>query len=244
MNANCPLVFTHQPSRARALAHFLLSVLARNSAPSTAGISLLRLACQAPELLGARPTNRKPFYIRRSPQPSFLIKTVTGLRHVLHTGSPVSSMGIVHEQETNALVTSSDPFPHLPQRDPPPYVYAPLTPSSSHCATPPVTPPPAPAMEAKTVLVPPPDATTPSQTAIRVLDSRDPLSTCDTRFADIILTHIILPRLRVGVLSWKDRETFEFVPQTKEDVSPPRTAHPLFHNLIVLEEGAHSSDKA
>jgi len=137
-------------------------------------------------------------------------------------------MGIVHEQETNALVTSSDPFPHLPQRDPPPYVYAPLSPStSSHRATPPVTPPPAPAMEVKTVLAPPPDATTPSQNAIRVLDSRDPLSTCDTRFADIILTQIILPRLRVGVLSWKDRETFEFVPQTKEDVFP-RTPHTLF----------------
>ena len=79
-------------------------------------------------------------------------------------------------------------------------------------------------MEVKTVLVAPTESTrtapATSEVAIRVLDSRDPLSTCDTRFADIILANVIIPRLRVGVLRWKDRETFEFVPQTKEDVPP------------------------
>lgn len=136
-------------------------------------------------------------------------------------------MGIVHEQETNAPVNSNDPFPHLPQRDPPPYTYTILTPSTSasQLTTPPATPPPAPATEVKTVLVPAPDTTTPSQNAIRALDSRDPLSTCDERFADVILTQIIIPRLRVGVLSWKDRETFEFVPRTKEDVCPSLRPH-------------------
>ena len=141
-------------------------------------------------------------------------------------------MGILHEQETNSPQLTSDPFPHLPQRDPPPYAYSALTPTVSQPATPPATPPPAPvtSTEVKTVLVPPTDLDsardsqvlgTTTELPVRVLDSRDPLSTCDARFADIILTHVIIPRLRVGVLRWKDRETFEFVPQTKEDVPHP-----------------------
>jgi hypothetical protein len=131
-------------------------------------------------------------------------------------------MGVVH-QETNAPLIPMDSLPPTPQRDPPPYAYTPLTPSE-----PPSSPPP---IAGKTVLVPPPSdllsppfslpatpATPAPTTSLRVLDAQDPLLTCDTRFADIVLTHIILPRLRVGVLRWKDRETFEYVPRTKEDV--------------------------
>ena len=116
--------------------------------------------------------------------------------------------------------------------DPPPYAI-------HHLSSPALTPPGSP-IQTKTVLVPPPTPppatsqvshapiTLPTTTApaaakpveLRTLDSRDPLSTCDARFADLILEQVILPRLRVGVLRWKDRESFEFVPQTKDDVQP------------------------
>lgn len=131
-------------------------------------------------------------------------------------------MGIVHEQETNAPMVPMEALPGSSQSDPPPYAYTPLTPSES-----PESPEP-PMLGAKTVLVPPPSEfglssnipTTPatSENFARVLDSRDPLSTCDAKFADLVLTHVIIPRLRVGVLRWKDRETLEYVPRTKEDV--------------------------
>ena len=134
-------------------------------------------------------------------------------------------MGIVHQQETNIRMIPMDPFPTASQRDPPPYAYSPLTPESD-------TSPSSPPITGKTVLVPPPSEISTSspipatpateipttEIPIRILDSHDPLSTCDSRFADLVLTHIIIPRLRVGVLRWKDRESLEFVPQTKEDV--------------------------
>jgi hypothetical protein len=128
-------------------------------------------------------------------------------------------MGIVHQQETIVSLIPMDPLPTASQRDPPPYAYSPLTPESESS-------PPSPPIAGKTVLVPPPSeistsaipATPATETPVRILDSHDPLSTCDTRFADLVLTHIILPRLRVGVLRWKDRESLEFVPRTKEDV--------------------------
>lgn len=134
-------------------------------------------------------------------------------------------MGIVHEQETGLLMIPMDLSPTASQRDPPPYAYSPLTP-------PPESSPSSAPITGKTVLVPPPSdissfspiPATPAtevptaEVPVRILDSRDPLSTCDSRFADLVLTHIILPRLRVGVLRWKDRESLEFVPRTKEDV--------------------------
>ena len=134
------------------------------------------------------------------------------------------------------------------EEDPPAYAYDPQGP----------TPPATPAPTGKTVLVPPPTpprtispfpvsstsntrvplAETPltipppSGAQLRTLDSRDPLSTCDARFADLILTHVIIPRLRVGVLRWKDRESLEYVPQTKEDVRLPRTPSLLLAFLL------------
>src|ERR1700738_2354618 len=128
-------------------------------------------------------------------------------------------MGIYHEQKSNAPFTPMDQFPHHTRhQDPPPYAYEPLTPSTSAPTSPVI-----PRADSKTILVPPPRNFTPpphvvAQSPLTALDPRNPLPTCDTRFANIILTNIILPRLRVGVMNWKDRETFEYVPQTKEDV--------------------------
>ena len=138
-------------------------------------------------------------------------------------------MGIVNEEESNIPLNAMDSFSHTLQRDPPPYAYTPLTPQTESS-------PSSPIIASKTVLAPPPSdgphfsstSVTPAPaTPLRVLDSQDPLSTCDTRFADIVLKHIILPRLRVGVLRWKDRETFEYVPQTKEDVYSDVKRHSL-----------------
>ena len=138
-------------------------------------------------------------------------------------------------QQTGVIPIASHPR----EDDPPAYTYHPL---SSRGPTPPGTPD----LTGKTILVPPPTpprtispalvsplsntrvplSATPttipalSGAELRTLDSRDPLSTCDARFADLILTHVIIPRLRVGVLRWKDRESLEYVPQTKEDVRP------------------------
>jgi hypothetical protein len=108
----------------------------------------------------------------------------------------------------------------LSAQDPPPYTYSRLSPDEA--------PRPSTQVGGKTILVPHPAESVQSSsrmaaipvndTHLRVLDSHDPLSTCDARFADLILTHMILPRLRVGVLRWKDRESLEYVPQTKEDV--------------------------
>src|SRR5207237_3450348 len=54
----------------------------------------------------------------------------------------------------------------------------------------------------------------------------DPLLQCDAKFALLIVQQIILPRARVGVLKWKDRETLEFYPQNKDDVFPHATPDP------------------
>jgi hypothetical protein len=126
-------------------------------------------------------------------------------------------MTVIHEQETGNYVAMA-PLSQYSQHDPPPYAYSPLGQTDSpNAATP---------AGGKTILVPPPSeipsapipAAPVAESPLRLLDSHDPLSTCDARFADLILTHIILPRLRVGVLRWKDYESLEFVPQTKEDV--------------------------
>jgi hypothetical protein len=132
-----------------------------------------------------------------------------------------SIMGFLNDQETNAPLMEMDPFPHIPQREPPPYAYTPLSPTASIPSSPTIP-------TSKTILIPPPPSestrssqipNTPlSEFPFRPLNSADPLTTCDAKFADIIMTHVILPRLRVGVLKWKDRETFEFIPQTKDDV--------------------------
>jgi hypothetical protein len=127
-------------------------------------------------------------------------------------------MGIKHEQESNARLIPMDPFPHLSQsgeREPPPYAYTPLTPTTSAPTSPVI-----PASKAVSVPRPVSPAQRTEMSTFRTLNSNDPLSTCDSRLADIILTNIILPRLRVGVLRYKDRESFEYVPRSKEDVLP------------------------
>ena len=165
----------------------------------------------------------------KSPKSDFLrtrlrLKTQPRLSPSLPYNISIPSvMGFLHDQETNAPLMEMDPFPHIPQREPPPYAYTALSPTGSVPSSPTI---PA----TKTILVPPPpppsESTRSSQIPntplsefpFRPLNSADPLTTCDAKFADIIMTHVILPRLRVGVLKWKDRETFEFIPQTKDDV--------------------------
>jgi hypothetical protein len=51
-------------------------------------------------------------------------------------------------------------------------------------------------------------------------NSSDPLLASDARFADLILANVILPRLRVGILQYKDKESFEYMRQSKADVPP------------------------
>jgi hypothetical protein len=112
------------------------------------------------------------------------------------------------------------------QRDPPPYAYSSLSPPRS--------PPPT----TKTSISPPPREstfspipdtpttsshvpTTPvtSELPQAVTESRELLLGQDARFADVILTHVVLPRARVGILRCKDKLSFAFIPQTEDDVA-------------------------
>jgi len=111
------------------------------------------------------------------------------------------------------------------QRDPPPYAYSALSPPQS--------PPPT----TKTIISPPPRESTfspipdtpttssnvpatpaPSELPQTVTESRERLLAQDARFADVVLTHVILPRARVGILRCKDKSSFTFIPQTEDDV--------------------------
>jgi len=146
-----------------------------------------------------------------------------------------TAMTVIQKQESG-LVPMEANNPHDP---PPSYSYTPLSPTTSSMPVTPATSPPLspqPHPNAKTVLVPQPITPVPAISTVprtedrrpvmmNVLKERQPLSTCDSRFADLILTQAILPRLRVGVLKWKDRETFEYIPQTKDDVSSLSLLH-------------------
>src|SRR5271156_408989 len=146
-------------------------------------------------------------------------------------------MTVVQKQESGLVPMDANTPPHDP---PPSYSYTPLSPTTSSMPVTPATSPPLspqPRPNAKTVLVPQPLTPVPvvgtaaategrRPVVMTVLKEREPLTTCDSRFADLILTHVILPRLRVGVLKWKDMETFEYIPQTKDDV-PPFPQHPI-----------------
>src|SRR5579862_1212385 len=114
-----------------------------------------------------------------------------------------------YEQETNAPMIPMDPFSNPPIQDPPPYAYAPLTPESSRpsrSVSPygKAVPSPPPSESIETSQIP----STPR--TWQPYNSVDPLMLSDERFADIILKNVILPRLRVGIYKWKDRESFEF----------------------------------
>ena len=144
-------------------------------------------------------------------------------------------MTVIQKQESG-LVPMEANNPHDP---PPSYSYTPLSRTTSSMPVTPATSPPLspqPRPNAKTVLAPQPITPVPVINTVprtedrrpvmmNVLKERQPLSTCDSRFADLILTQAILPRLRVGVLKWKDRETFEYIPQTKDDVSSLSLLH-------------------
>ena len=114
------------------------------------------------------------------------------------------------------------------QRDPPPYAYTSLSPPGSpprtktHIAPPPreSTFSPIPPTPSTSTQVP----TTPSNEVVQSIngESRERLQAQDARFADVVLTHIVLPRARVGILRCKDKSSFAFIPQTEDDVPPPR----------------------
>jgi hypothetical protein len=53
------------------------------------------------------------------------------------------------------------------------------------------------------------------------INSEDPLTEKDARFAELIMMHVIQPRLRIGGLKWKDRNSFQYMRRTEEDVSFP-----------------------
>ena len=134
---------------------------------------------------------------------------------------------VQYDQETNAPMISMDTLTYPSQTDPPAYSYSALTPSSSRAGSPRLTP------STKVPLLPPPPRNesvgtshiprTPSTEGAAVLPniSIDPILSFDTRFAELIVSQIILPRLRVGVLRWKDRESFAYIPQSKDDVIFP-----------------------
>jgi hypothetical protein len=67
--------------------------------------------------------------------------------------------------------------------------------------------------------------------------STNPLPACDSRFADLIVNRIIMPRLRAGVLQGEDHETLEFVPRTRADV-------PSLLNISNIVEKEESSSFA
>lgn len=115
-------------------------------------------------------------------------------------------------------------FGRTTQRDPPPYAYTSLSPPGSpppQTKTP-IEPPPrestfSPIRDTPTTSAHVPTAAT-SEVAQSINNSRERLLAQDARFADVVLTHIILPRARVGILRCKDKSSFAFVPQTEDDV--------------------------
>ena len=131
------------------------------------------------------------------------------------------------ERVSNEPLIPMNSMPGGPtQRDPPPYAYSSLSPPRS--------PPPT----TKTSISPPPREstfspipdtpttsshvpTTPATSELpqTVTESRELLLAQDARFADVILTHVVLPRARVGILRCKDKLSFAFIPQTEDDVA-------------------------
>ena len=148
----------------------------------------------------------------------FAPRTVPTSPHslVLYHSATDSAMGVLHEQDTSLpLLQMSSPRSSSQSNAPPPYAYTPLSPTISEPSSP--TP-------RKSLLLPPPEG---NPLLVPVTSQRttlsDPLLQCDAKFATLIIQQIILPRARVGVLKWKDRETLEFYPQNKDDVFPHAT---------------------
>jgi len=120
------------------------------------------------------------------------------------------------------------------RQDPPPYAYNPLsTPGESQPTSPILS------EGGKTVLVPPPPTTMTTGTSptegLRTPllpptlenstsgDAHDELLAKDEKFAELILTHIIIPRIRRDILKCRDHQSLEYIKKTSEDVSPPNS---------------------
>ena len=182
---------------------------------------------------------------------------IASCNYCIHSGlrciNPLQSppMGAFHEQESNVPLVPMDTFPHstTQHNDPPPYAYMPLSPVTSETSSP---------IPRKSLLSPPPPefpfddsvAVSPSviPTSSLATTLQDPLLQCDVKFSRLIIQKIILPRLRVGVLKWKDRETLEFYPQNKDDVDTlPSSFLVIFHSRthrLMVEESTDSEDKS
>jgi hypothetical protein len=175
-------------------------------------------------------------------------------------------MGILHEQETSLpLLPMDSPHPGSQYNDPPPYAYTPLSPTASE----PSDLSPRAMSPRKSILLPRPSLPDEAPVPMVPVASlgttlQDPLLQCDAKFAQLIVHKIILPRVRVGVLKWKDRETLEFYPQNQDDVLPriliptfpppecalssvhspsPLASHFKSHGPDILEKSPHSPDK-
>jgi len=134
-----------------------------------------------------------------------------------------------YEQETNIPMSRMGPLRNPSVSEPPPYAYTPLTPEES-----PEPASPRPGRLTKTAISPPPRPRSESvgssshipptpiilSNTMRPVNSTDPLVIRDEQFAQIIFEHVIQPRLRKGTLRGKDRESFHYISQTKEDVRP------------------------
>ena len=150
------------------------------------------------------------------------------LLHRLSTPTSLSAIMGAQERVSNEPLIPMNSMPGGPtQRDPPPYAYSSLSPPRS--------PPP----PTKTSISPPPRESTfspipdtpatsshvptitpmTSELPQTVADSRQQLLAQDARFADVILTHVVLPRARVGILRCKDKLSLALIPQTEDDVA-------------------------
>lgn len=155
-------------------------------------------------------------------------------------------MGVLREQETSLpLLEMASPHPGTQYNEPPPYAYTALvSPTASEPSSPEPMSPRTGTGAGKSILLPPPEETpiVPITTNLRTTLT-DPLLQCDAKFAQLIVQKIILPRTRVGVLKWKDRETLEFYPQNKDDVFPPTNLIPQDNAIspMICSPGIHSA---
>jgi hypothetical protein len=145
--------------------------------------------------------------------------------------STVSIIEMGQHGETNVPMIPMDSFGRNAFQEPPPYAYTPLSDDHAESSAP-TSPRFSPVIKPVNANIPPPRESigtsqvppTPSASA-PAINSTDPLILSDERFAEIILTNVIQPRLRVGMFKWKDTESFEYLRQSKEDVSPQYIAN-------------------
>lgn len=58
----------------------------------------------------------------------------------------------------------------------------------------------------------------------------------DAKFGELILTHIIIPRIRRDILKCRDQESLKYITQTDEDVNPQSPPPPNFAHFCQVRE--------